>query len=64
MPSRLSPAVESVHRGWVCAVDGVVLMWFGGLGMRGVVDGVTVAMSVMAAALPVIFCVDSGKAAW
>jgi hypothetical protein len=30
-------------------------MWFGGFGGRGLVDGVTVAMSVMAAALPVIF---------
>jgi hypothetical protein len=36
-------------------VDGVVLMWFGGLGVRGLLDGVTVAMSVMAAAFPVIF---------
>ncbi len=30
-------------------------MWSGGVGVRGVVDGVTVAVSVMAAALPVIF---------
>jgi hypothetical protein len=28
----------------VCVVDGVVLVWFGGLRVRGLVDGVTVAM--------------------
>jgi hypothetical protein len=28
-------------------------MWFGGFGVRGLLDGVTVAMSVMAAAFPV-----------
>ena len=32
--------------------------------MRGVVDGVTVAMWVVAAALPVIFDWASGRAAW
>jgi len=32
--------------------------------MRGVVDGVTVAMWVVAAALPVIFDWTSGRAAW
>ena len=32
--------------------------------MRGLLDGVTVAMSVMAAALPVFFAVVPGKAAW
>jgi hypothetical protein len=37
----------------VSAVYGVVLMWFGGFGVRVLLDGVTVAMSVMAAALPV-----------
>jgi len=31
------------------------LVWFAGFVMRGLLDGVTVAMSVMAAALPVIF---------
>jgi len=36
-------------------------MWFGGFGVRGVVDGVTVAMSVMAAALPVIFSHGLGE---
>jgi hypothetical protein len=39
-------------------------MWFGGFGVRGLLDGVTVAMSVMAAALPVfLFAVVPGKAA-
>jgi len=51
----LSPAVEGVYGAGVAVVDGVVLVLSGGLGVRGVVDGVTVAMSVMAAALPVIF---------
>jgi hypothetical protein len=39
-------------------------MWFGGFVVRGLMDGVTVAMSVMAAALPVfLFAVVPGKAA-
>jgi hypothetical protein len=38
-------------------------MWFGGFGVRGLLDGVTVAMSVLAAALPVPFAVVPGKAA-
>jgi Domain of unknown function (DUF6431) len=36
-------------------------MWSAGFGVRGLLGGVTVAMSVMAAALPVIFRLDSGE---
>ena len=44
--------------------DGVDLVWSGGLGVRGVVDGVTVAVSVMAAALPGdLFARTPGRAA-
>ena len=56
------PSRMSTGQGFA-AVDGVVLMWFGGFGVRGLLDGVTVAMSVLAAALPVPFAVVPGKAA-